>query len=533
VVWVIVAGVLLGFWCVAVFVTGQLFHPLAVVHFGLAAALLVVAALTSAGEIRSRLAQSSNRRGLLFGSNAAVQITALVVILGLVAYLAQRHPKQWDWTEAGVHSLAQATTDTLARIPQDELISVYAFFIDPGPARRILERYQGASDRFSYRLIKPNEELQKSQLFEIDADQIMVVCRGPCETASGEKATVTVKVTEPSEEKITRAIRTAISDKKKIYFLAGHEEGDPNDESASGMALARKALEADNLAVGTHALASDPQLPADADALVLASPTRPLLPIETEAIDRYLKGGGSLLVLIDPLLESRLEPTLASWGVKVSQDVIVDSRPQLFSDPALVLEPVARSYGDHPITRALAGNNTIYKLARSVEAEEAAKSDVVTLVETGPASWAAGDVAGLKGGRQKRGDPDQDRRGPISIAVARSFKVEKPAAAEGKAAESSPPAGGRSEGRLVVVGDADFARNEGLMQVYNSDLLVNMANWLVGEEEFITIDRKLPRASSVQMSSEQVYAFTLVSIFLLPELLLLLGIVHWRRRRAS
>jgi ABC-type uncharacterized transport system involved in gliding motility auxiliary subunit len=35
------------------------------------------------------------------------------------------------------------------------------------------------------------------------------------------------------------------------------------------------------------------------------------------------------------------------------------------------------------------------------------------------------------------------------------------------------------------------------------------------------------------MSSEQVYAFTLVSIFLLPELLLLLGIVHWRRRRAS
>jgi ABC-type uncharacterized transport system involved in gliding motility auxiliary subunit len=208
-------------------------------------------------------------------------------------------------------------------------------------------------------------------------------------------------------------------------------------------------------------------------------------------------------------------------------------------------------YGDHPITREMSGRLTMYRLARSVEPLDASSTDVVKLIDTSESSWAASDVQRLAERGEVRLEPTKDRRGPVSIAVARSFKAQeapKPADAEkkpGTAKEGeaetdvsakqkgdSEPSASRREGRLVVVGDADFARNQGITRQYNTDLMVNMASWLIGEEEFITIDRKLPRASSVEMSLDQVYNFSYLAIFALPEGLMLLGLVQWWRRRS-
>ena len=88
------------------------------------------------------------------------------------------------------------------------------------------------------------------------------------------------------------------------------------------------------------------------------------------------------------------------------------------------------------------------------------------------------------------------------------------------------------EGRLVVVGDADFARNRHVAKVYNADFFLNIANWLVGEEGFITIDRRVPRASMAQMTRGELATFQYLSIFVLPEGILLLGILQWWRRRS-
>ena len=86
-------------------------------------------------------------------------------------------------------------------------------------------------------------------------------------------------------------------------------------------------------------------------------------------------------------------------------------------------------------------------------------------------------------------------------------------------------------GRLVVVGDADFARNGSVGSAANADLLINLVNWLTGEERFITIERKLPRASSALLTTTQVATFRYLALFGLPEVVLLLGILSWWRRR--
>jgi len=115
------------------------------------------------------------------------------------------------------------------------------------------------------------------------------------------------------------------------------------------------------------------------------------------------------------------------------------------------------------------------------------------------------------------GKDASDRPGPVALAMARTFE----------AAEADEGA----EGRLVVVGDSDFARNRYFAEFYNQDFLINAVNWLVGEEAFITIERKLPRASVVTLSPEEFSNFRYLSLFVLPEAILLWGILLWWRRR--
>lgn len=200
-------------------------------HLGLGAVLLIYAAATSFGEFREFLSRDAARRGARYGGNAAVQAGLLALILGLVAFLSVRHAVHWDWTEAKVHSLSAATEEVLAQIPDEKPVEILAFFqrgSEQG-ARQILERYTHASERVRFRVIDPNREPQLATQHEIRSNGVLIVCGGDCDSATG-----TVRVTEATEEEITRAIRSVISRRKTIYFLTGHGEGSPDDTQAGG-----------------------------------------------------------------------------------------------------------------------------------------------------------------------------------------------------------------------------------------------------------------------------------------------------------
>ena len=141
--------------------------------------------------------------------------------------------------------------------------------------------------------------------------------------------------------------------------------------------------------------------------------------------------------------------------------------------------------------------------------------NVIELATTSPQSWGESDVKDLLASKPVALDPAKDRPGPLSIAVAREF-----------------PAGeGKRPGRLVVIGDSDFMRNRYVTQVYNGDLFLNATSWLTGSEEFATIDRKRPRVATANITQQQFANFRFMALFLLPEAILMLGIVNWWRRK--
>ncbi len=285
------------------------------------------------------------------------------------------------------------------------------------------------------------------------------------------------------------------------------------DTESAGASQAREALEGENLEVESLLLASLEEVPEDAGAVIVAGANRTLFDRELEALDRYVRGGGSLLLLVDPIVVTNLEPQAQAWGIGLGSDIIIDQQIQLFAGPQLGVEPVVVEYGEHPVTERFAGRITTFHLARSVIPGEG--DGVVELALTQPASWAESNIDRFVQQNTVDLDPD-DRRGPIALAAARTFATQEE---EGR------------EGRLIVVGDSDFARNRYIASAANADLFLNMVSWLVGQEQFISIERKLPRASSVALTNEEFYNFRYLALFVVPEAILLGGIVIWWRRR--
>ena len=499
-------AVLLFFGLVGVFADPG---PLVAVHMAGGLVLLGWAGARSLGRF-SELVGSSTARG---GANTVVQALLVVVIGALVAFLTSKYSKHWDWTEAQEHTLTKGTLDTLAAIPADGQIDVIGFYTHGNEvqAKAELDKYEHASPRLHVRYLDPDHNPGLAGKFQVASKEgMVVVCNGPCETAKG-----TVKAVDVSEQSLTRAIRQAVSSKKKVYFVQGHGEVDPDESKGSGGSGVKGGLEDENATVAKLVLASEKDVPADADALIIAGPDHAYSDRELDVLDAYLKRGGSLFLMIDPDHETNLEGQLAKWGITAGPEVIVEQQVQLFQGPTLGVQPVVTKYAPHPITDKLNGQPTLFRLARPVRKTDPNDPSLVELAMTSPQSWGESDVKDLLASKPVALDPAKDKAGPLSIAVAREF-----------------PAGeGKRPGRLVVIGDSDFMRNRYVTQVYNGDLFLNATSWLTGSEEFATIDRKRPRVTMANLTAVQFANFRFMALFLLPEAILMLGIVNWWRRK--
>ena len=91
--------------------------------------------------------------------------------------------------------------------------------------------------------------------------------------------------------------------------------------------------------------------------------------------------------------------------------------------------------------------------------------------------------------------------------------------------------GAAKQTRVVVIGSTDAGDNQRVGQLFNRDFFVNSADWLSGEENQISIRPRQLRSSRFRLTAEQFTIVFILSVLLLPELLLIAGIVVWWERR--
>jgi ABC-type uncharacterized transport system involved in gliding motility auxiliary subunit len=297
-----------------------------------------------------------------------------------------------------------------------------------------------------------------------------------------------------------------------IGVLRGEGEGDVSSDGELGFSGLAAALATEGYQVRSLVTASLAEIPEDLDAVLLLGPRRPLRPESVAALERYLERGGRLVALLEPGVQSGIEPLLDRWGIQAPEGVIIDPAS---GDGALGIRPIVYNYETHPLARGLNPDRmTFFEGARPLVVHNTGPGDEVRrVVLASPRSWVTQDLSVLSGRRAELA-PDGARQDYHTIAAAGRF----------------PRAGG--EARLVVIGDSDFASNRHLRSLYNLDLVLNAVHWAVERESEITLRPKLSTPKQFPLPIQSTLrAFHGVGL-LVPELLLLAAGLVWLRRQA-
>ena len=471
-------------------------------------------------DFRSVLGQRSTR----YGAGALVYTLLFVALVVGGNYLATRHHHRWDVTEAGIYTLAPQSTKVVAALSQDLEMTAFVEGGQDPQLESLLGSYRYAAPaHVKFRMVDPDKEPAL-------VDQMKITAAHSVNLKYGNESFV---VTNPTEETITNGIiRVSGTAKKTVYFAEGHGESDTqNTQDPRGYSSAKLALEQENYEVKTLLLPAAEQVPDDASVLVLAGPERPLSDHEVQILDAYLKRGGHLLALVGPRQgDEKLPKMLANWGVRLGNDIVIDREVRLFEGPRLGIVPITKTYGTHPITQNFR-DYTVYPQTRTVDPDATGKKglEATALVKTSTSSWAETNVDEVFSKGTASLD-DQDKKGPLSVAVAvtaklRDLGVEPPPAAEGKSAPE--------QARLVVFGSVMFADNQELSQSrLNSDLFLNAVGWLVGQEELVSIRSRSVRASRAELTAVQTLQVFYLSVLIVPQLLIATGITVWWRRKS-
>ena len=506
-----IAGIVLTvFGLVAFLFTQNINDPYVRLHLILGVLFLFIFLLTRG----SALFGSLRRRSARYGMHSVFYSLLFLGVLIMLNFLSTRprYHYRWDLTESRVFSLSPQSIKVVEDLQQD--IEVYAFF-ERGRNRRISDLIRGYtyhSPRIKFQSIDPDRHPEMAKKFKVkEFNSLHIRYDGD-----------STNLTEITEKAITNAIvKLTRTGKKNVYFITGHGEPGMDDRRGPrGYGGVKEALENENYQVAELLLPSVERVPDDASLVLLAGPRKPIFRHETKALGEYLRSGGRLLILLPSQEDKDLTGFLEEWGVDAGNDIVIDQVIRLFSGPSLGVHPIANTYDpSHPITRNFK-ERTIFPMVRSVNPAKELKDGLTTtsVVKTSPTSWAEKDLDGVfKRGKASLGP--EDDKGPISVGVAVTADLKKIGVDK------------KGDAKLVVLGAAAFANNQFLRNFFNRDLLLNAANWLVGHEGLITIRPRTFRASRVQLTEAEGNMIFYLSFLILPELLLIMGLSVWWRRR--
>ncbi len=437
-----------------------------------------------------------------YGASSVLNSVIFLGILALLAFISSRHHLRADLTAKGLFSLADQTKKVLKNL--DKEVTILAFYKkgDELRARDLLEEYAYHTKYITFEFIDPNQKPGTAKRYQVTQYGTLIV----------ESGTKRETLTELNEGNLTNAIlRVTREQDKVIYFTTGHGEKDIGSEEPRGYKIAAEGIRRDNYLVKQINLAVDKTIPDDCSVLVIAGPRAEFFQPELDSIREYVDNGGKLMVLLDPEWKPGLVDFLANYKIKVEDALVIDASGlgQLFGMGPGV--PLVSKYKEHEIFKEFR-IMTFYPEACPVRPLEQGDADVTVkvLFESTPNGWGEVDYRSTR----VAFDKGKDLPGPVPMAVVATKKIDQ-----------------QKNARILVVGDSDFAANAYIRNSGNYDLFLNMINWLAEEEDMITIRPKEMDDRRVNLTAKDSKVILYASVFALPLVIIITGVVIYYRRR--
>jgi len=477
------------------------------------------------------MAQNRRNRKWVYGSNTVISSIIFFAILVFVALIANRHPWRIDLTESGAFSLSEQTRNVLKAIDKPVTVKCFYAMASPDQAQAkakikdLLDTYKYYNSNINAEFVDPDVQPETARQYDVKTYGTLVL-------EGYDRKQV---IPAPDEENITNALlKLSRKDQKKVYFLTGHGEHSFKADK-DGYSNAKAALEKNYYAVAEFNLLQQENVPADASAVVIAGPMKPVAEHEQRALKAYLARGGKVMLMLDPLIDTGMEEFAKAYGIEVGNDVVIDRMSRLFGGSERI--PVVVQYGAHKITNGFE-LPTFFPDARSVTASPKPPEGVQTLMlaSTSPNAWGEMDLETLRRG-QASYEEGKDLKAPVSLVAMANIAAtgEK----KDKEAETQPSAhkehAGKNpgEGTLIVSGDSDFASNTYFGLYGNGDFFLNSINFLADEANLITVEPRQSKNKPMLLTQEQAKAVFWIVLVLVPLAVLVSGFTVYRIRRAQ
>jgi gliding-associated putative ABC transporter substrate-binding component GldG len=485
--------------------------------------------------------------------NLSISVILVVGILILVNLLSEQFFFRLDLTEQKQYTLSGATKDILKEL--EEPVTVTAYFSKDLPSqliktrndfREMLVEYGKLSGQLVvYEFVSPNEDEQlETEAMQKGIQPVVINVREKDQMQQqraymgavlslGERNEI-IPLVEPGlamEYTLSTAIKKlAVVDKPVVGFLSGH--GEP---SIRELAQANQEL---GVLYSIESIQINDTLPVPPHihTLALVRPTDSIPPVVFHQLDGFLGRGGHLFIALNRVrgdlqtgygsgLATGLESWLLDKGLYVNENFLVDQscvsatmQQQIgnaiqISSVAIPYIPRVNRFADHPVTQGL---------------EEVILPFVSTMDFMGDSSLLYTPILFSSELSGTQGTPTYfnfQRRWTQADFPLQSQVL-------GCVLEGSHP--GDFPGKMVVIGDGDFAVNENGQQVNpdNISLLVNSIDWLSDDTGLIALRTKGVSSRPIRQMEDSSRTLIKWLNFLLPILLVLIyGAIRYQYRK--
>lgn len=454
---------------------------------------------------------------------------SIVVILNIiVSLIIQKFPLELDLTKNKIFKLTEPSINYVKDITEDVKVEVLA----EEKAFKEANQYYSQASIVIDQYVKYNDKIKVSYVDLYKNPDIaskyssLNVAYGDIVVSSGERTqSVTAYdlfnieqsqqgsyiTSSKAEQAMTGAIMHVLDkNPKKVSVLSGQSE-----EDISGLT---DLLKRNSYDVITQNILTE-QIDKNVDIVIISSPTKDYTDDQLKKVEDFLHNDGNLnktLIYLSSQYQKslpKLEEFLAEWGIKVENSIIFETDPKqiyispFFSIQNIVDESLIKDSKDFstiisPSSRPL---SALFEASGNITTTQLLKSNFTSALRPLelPEGWTINDA----------------QKGDYSTIIL-STKTDSNLDNEKKS-------------NILAIGSAEFFNSDLLSStaIGNADYSLSVINNIVGKKENIKIVSKDVAGLQLGMSATEIIVLTIIFMFIIPIVVIIIGIVIWIRRR--
>lgn len=463
-------------------------------------------------------------------------VIAFVIVVNLMVGELPTTVTKFDTSSLKLYTLTNSTIDIVEGLTED----VTMYYIAQNGTEDInieemLNRYSSYSNRIKVRKIDPTSNPGFSEKYTDDLSNNSVIVESAKRSSVVTNEEIYTK--QYTEEDIYNyymtgmepsgttyfngegALTTAIDyvtaeDLPVLYIVTGHGEA-----TVSETVLAD--AKAENILTEELALLTVTEIPADAGAVIINTPTSDISETERDVLLTYLDLGGKMILVTDyESFSDAKMPNLAAvakaWGLQAQSGLLMEGNANNFMQYPFYLLPNVNAESDVAMNLNSTNITTILPFAHGISKVAETDKFVEGVLTTSADAFVIADLEARINEFVDSETPEKAYEKQDGDAAGTFFVA--------ASAEDTT-----TGGKLLWVSSKFFITDE--FYSYNGELFMSALTMLCEKSSSISILGKAMQIQSLAVSSAAAAFWGAVLILLLPVGTVVLGLAIWNRRR--